>query len=157
MKRLALLSVLFFALVSAPVFAGSPWWDDRLDGVPVPGFDGLVIYGLEVLEAPISFPPMYGFYPGRVEADPSSFTFTDWYGNSYTGSYHADTGCYLSSDVPGDVVQAFCYDGGTGFFMLYGTLEWNGAQGVITGPWEFVVVGEAYSGPMFRPETVHVE
>lgn len=156
MRRLLTLMVLA-VMMTAPAMAGSPWWDARLDGFPVFGYDGLVVYEMEVIDAPISLPMLSGFYPGWVQADPLSFTFTDWYGNSYSGNYHPATGCYLSTDDPGEVIQAFCYDGGSRFFMLYGTLEWTGSQGVIVGPWQFIIDGQAYSGPAFRPERVYVE
>ena len=152
-----LLLAALVTLCATAALAGSPWWDDRLDGTPVPGYDGMVVYTWEVLQAPISLPPVdHLVLIGWVQADPSAFTFTDYYGNSYSGTYHAGTGCYLSSDVPGQVVQAMCYDGSTGFFVLYGTLVWDGSQGVITGPWEFRMDGSAYSGPLFRPMGKHV-
>ena len=150
MKRLLVLLTVV-AMFTAPAFAGSPWWDDRLDGLPVLGYDGNVVYTMAVLNAPISLPLDDRVFFGRVTADPFEFTFTDYFGNEYSGSYHAATGCYLSSEDPGEVIQAFCYDGVSSFFMLYGTLEWNGSHGVIAGPWEFIVKGAAYSGPMFVP------
>lgn len=151
MKRFLSFAAILF--LTGSVFAGSPWWDDRLDGVYLPGFDGAVLYDMDLVEAPISLPEPVGFYPGRVVCDGPTMVFTDYYGNEYAGTFHAETGCYLSSVDVGDTVIALCYHGARDLDVWYGTLSWNGSQGILVGPWLFHVYVFAPDSPwpMYRP------
>jgi hypothetical protein len=137
------------AVVAAAVVLGAamtvlanpnPWWDDRLDGAGPVEYGGAVLYDVDVLEAPISLPEPTGWHVGHVQVDASTLTYTDAYGNTNTAQYHPETGCYLDWDGEFDVpLTAYCYDGSVSIDAWYGTLHWDGHQGVLVGPWLYHV------------------
>lgn len=147
MKRFVVLSIVFLFL-SVSAFAGSPWYDDRLDGEYLPAFDGLVLYDMDVIEAPISLPEPVGLYIGHATGTGDALSFFDWYGTEYTGQFHPDTGCYLSTTDLDVVVVALCYDGARAVDIFYGTLVWDGHTAILSGPWSFHIYAYAPEGPL---------
>ena len=154
MKRfVCLLAVLLLLVV--PALAGSPWWDDLLDGVYLDGYDGPVLYDMDVIEAPISFPEPVGYFIGRAIGNGSTLTFVDGYGLTYAGTYNEDTGCYHDwNEEYNSLFVALCYDGDRAMDIYYATLRWNGSQAIMTGPWFFHIYVEAVRFPQKNIQAV---
>jgi hypothetical protein len=117
----------------------SIWWDDLICGDGPIDFEGLVLYQFEILESPISVASSDGWHPGTLSSDQTSLAFTQEHGNMEIAEYDAETGCYLNwnGEMP-SVIVALCYDSDAGMINLwYGTLEWTGFGGELTGPWMY--------------------
>ena len=106
------------------------------------------------LDAPISIPEPTHLSIGQVRGIGWALKFTDWHGVEYSGEWHEDTGCYVDWDGEfGSVIVALCYDGERSLDIWYGSLKWDGHQGVLSGPWLFHIYAYAPTDPwpMFGP------